>query len=200
MDCSLCPALCSSRSLIVPPTWSSSCKILCLGEAPGADEDRAGEGFVGAAGKRLDGLMKEHGLTRNADYGVANIVRCRPDGNRKPTSREISNCLPQLGQFLVDNKPKVVVAVGATAVAIFYGAGQLLRQIEQSRQSAVVDSGPMWMGHEILKPFIASLGGLRVYPTVHTSGLSWNRKAKNGRPWSEIGREQIALAVEAAKA
>ena len=199
MTCSLCPALCASRSKIVHPTWSPSCKILCLGEAPGADEDMTGEGFVGAAGKRLDELLKAHGLVRSIDYGVANIVRCRPENNRKPTSQEIANCLPHLGQFLVENKPKIIIAVGATAVSIFYGAEQLLRQIEQSRQSSIIDARLPWM-HPALRPFIAQLGSLTVFPTVHTSGLSWNQKALNGRPWSEIGREQIALAVAASKA
>jgi len=198
MTCSLCPALCLSRNRIVAPTWSPSCNILCVGEAPGDAEDRTGIGFVGASGKRLDELLTEQGLFRGVDYGVSNIVRCRPQDNRKPTSHEITNCLPLLGQFLVEARPKVVIAVGNTAVSIFYGAGSLLRRIDQSRESAIL-VGTGWLGHQALRASIDALGSLVVYPTVHTSGLSWNRRATNGRPWSEIGKEQIALAVAASR-
>ncbi len=99
------------------------------------DEDEIGEGFVGQAGRTLDTLLVRHGLERSRDYGVANIVRCRPDGNRKPDKTEIANCLPWLADFLGMARPKVLLLIGSTATEVFLGPGPLHWQIERSRKS-----------------------------------------------------------------
>lgn len=190
-NCSLCPALCESRSQIVAPTPCSKNGLLAIGEAPGADEDRIGEGFVGRAGKTLDALMLEHGIERH-QYGRANLVRCRPAENRKPTRSEIEACLPKLAEFLLRTTPRVIVTVGALPTAALLGGGSLSAKIAEANAN---DGWPNpTAAHPALREVIGQFP-VRIYPTVHTSPLSWNRKSPDGTKWSSIGREQIARAV-----
>lgn len=145
MTCAACPSLCQSRIQIVLPTPCPAGGLLAVGEAPGADEDAKGEGFVGRAGKTLDTLLAAHGISREA-YGRANIVRCRPEGNRKPTAHEVAACLPKLAEFIQECRPAVILLVGGTPTASFLGAGSLYRRIQESRQSAFTDPrlGASW--------------------------------------------------------
>ncbi|TXF11177.1 uracil-DNA glycosylase [Pelomicrobium methylotrophicum] len=195
-DCKLCPRLAASRIQIVFPTPCPRAGLLVIGEAPGADEDELGEGFVGQAGRALDALLVRHGLERNRDYGVANIVRCRPPGNRKPDKTEIDNCLPWLWAFLLRTRPKVLLLVGSTATEVFLGPGPLHWHIERSRKSPVLLAKD---AHPILQPAIrrlhGAMDGIFAIPMPHTSGMAWNRKAPDGKTWREIGEEQVELAV-----
>jgi DNA polymerase len=92
-----------------------------IGEAPGADEDRAGEPFVGRAGQLLTRIIAAMGFTRDDVY-IANVLKCRPDmpagapGNRRPTPMEMETCLPYLTEQIEIIRPKVLIALGATAV------------------------------------------------------------------------------------
>ena len=86
-----------------------------MGEGPGADEDVQGEPFVGAAGKLLDRMIVAMGYRREDVY-VCNVVKCRPPNNRKPEPGEIAACAPFLAQQLALTKPRVLVALGASAV------------------------------------------------------------------------------------
>ena len=92
-----------------------------VGEAPGADEDAQGEPFVGRAGELLTKIIQATGLKRSDVY-IGNILKCRPDtpgqssGNRKPTSEEMQTCIPYLHEQIDLIQPKVLVALGATAV------------------------------------------------------------------------------------
>ena len=92
-----------------------------IGEAPGADEDRQGEPFVGRAGQLLTKIIAAMGFTRDDVY-IANVLKCRPDmpagepGNRRPTPEEMETCLPYLTEQIEIIRPKVLVALGATAV------------------------------------------------------------------------------------
>jgi DNA polymerase len=85
-----------------------------VGEGPGADEDAQGEPFVGRAGQLLNNMIKAMGLRREDVY-IANIVKCRPPGNRTPEPDECETCSPFLMRQIATIKPKVVVALGATA-------------------------------------------------------------------------------------
>lgn len=196
-ECRLCSGLVASRTQIVFPTQCPPGGLLAIGEAPGAEEDEIGEGFVGQAGRTLNALLVQHGLERNRDYGVANIVRCRPDGNRRPSKEETSNCLPLLSAFLLATRPKVLLLVGGTATKTFLGSGSLYWHIERTRRSPVLLAKDV---HPALRDAIRSLhgvlDGVLAVPMPHTSGMAWNRKAPDGRGWREIGAEQIDLAVE----
>ena len=101
LACVKCPHLVKSRRTVVFGVGDIHARLMFVGEAPGADEDRQGEPFVGAAGQLLTRIIKAMGFTRETVY-IANILKCRPDtpgqtsGNRKPTPEEMSTCLPWL--------------------------------------------------------------------------------------------------------
>ncbi len=94
---------------------------LFVGEGPGADEDAQGEPFVGQAGKLLDNMLAAIKLKRGNNVYIANIVKCRPPGNRTPEPDEIATCLPYLQQQIALIKPKLIVALGKTAATSLLG-------------------------------------------------------------------------------
>jgi DNA polymerase len=121
LACVKCPHLASSRKSVVFGVGSIDAQLMFVGEAPGADEDEQGEPFVGKAGQLLTKIIQATGLSR-ADVYIANILKCRPDtpgqsaGNRKPTSDEMATCIPYLHEQIDLIRPKVIMALGATAV------------------------------------------------------------------------------------
>ena len=94
---------------------------LFVGEGPGADEDAQGEPFVGQAGKLLDNMLLAIGLKRGKNVYIANIVKCRPSGNRVPEADEIAACLPYLRRQIELIKPRLIVALGKTAATALLG-------------------------------------------------------------------------------
>jgi DNA polymerase len=121
MACVKCPNLASSRKNVVFGVGNIDATLMFVGEAPGADEDEQGEPFVGKAGQLLTKIIQTTGLSRETVY-IANILKCRPDtpgqtaGNRKPTPAEMQTCIPYLHEQIDLIKPKVLVALGGTAV------------------------------------------------------------------------------------
>jgi len=126
MVCQKCPHLAVSRRNVVFGVGDINSPLMFVGEAPGADEDAKGEPFVGKAGQLLTRMINTMGFTRDAVY-IANILKCRPDtpdqayGNRKPTTDEMKTCLPYLLAQVDLIQPKVIVALGATAVEGLFG-------------------------------------------------------------------------------
>jgi DNA polymerase len=113
-QCTTC-GLCKGRSNVVFGEGNPHARLVFVGEAPGADEDRLGRPFVGRAGQLLnDIIVKGMGLQR-ADVYIANICKCRPPENRTPSPEEMAACLPFLLRQLELIQPKVIVALGATA-------------------------------------------------------------------------------------
>jgi uracil-DNA glycosylase family 4 len=121
LACVKCPHLASSRINVVFGVGNINAQLMFVGEAPGADEDEQGEPFVGKAGQLLTRIIETTGLSR-ADVYIANILKCRPDtpgqsaGNRKPTPEEMQTCIPYLHEQIDLIQPKVIIALGATAV------------------------------------------------------------------------------------
>jgi uracil-DNA glycosylase, family 4 len=121
MACVKCSHLASSRKNVVFGVGNLNAQLMFVGEAPGADEDKEGEPFVGKAGQLLTRILQTMGLSRNSVY-IANILKCRPDtpgqsaGNRKPTPAEMQTCIPFLHEQIDLIQPRVLVALGATAV------------------------------------------------------------------------------------
>ena len=121
LACTRCEHLVASRKQVVFGVGNEAADILFVGEAPGADEDAQGEPFVGAAGGLLTKMLKAMGLAREDVY-IANILKCRPDtprqrsGNRPPTSEEMTTCSPWLHRQIDLIEPKLIVALGKTAV------------------------------------------------------------------------------------
>jgi uracil-DNA glycosylase len=111
--CTRC-TLCSTRTQTVFGVGNQAAQWLIVGEAPGAEEDRQGEPFVGRAGQLLNSMLRAIGLAREQVY-IANVLKCRPPGNRDPSATEAAECLPYLEQQIALLKPKVMLAVGRIA-------------------------------------------------------------------------------------
>ena len=113
-DCTRCPLHRQGRKQIVFGVGNPKADLMFIGEAPGADEDQQGEPFVGRAGQLLNNMIKAMGLQREQIY-IANIIKCRPPGNRTPERDECETCSPFLMRQIAVIKPKVIVALGAVA-------------------------------------------------------------------------------------
>jgi DNA polymerase len=115
-DCTLCP-LASTRTQVVFGVGSEHARLMFVGEGPGEQEDLQGEPFVGRAGKLLTQLIEGIGLTR-ADVYIANVVKCRPPGNRDPLPEEIGACSPWLDRQLALIAPDVIMTLGNFATKL----------------------------------------------------------------------------------
>ena len=113
-DCTRCKLHLQGRKQIVFGVGNPNADLMFIGEAPGADEDTQGEPFVGRSGQLLTNMIKAMGLTREDVY-IANIIKCRPPGNRAPERDECETCSPFLMRQIEAIKPKVLVALGAVA-------------------------------------------------------------------------------------
>jgi DNA polymerase len=113
-DCTRCPLHRQGRKQIVFGVGNPRAELMFIGEAPGADEDQQGEPFVGRAGQLLNNMIKAMGIRREDVY-IANIIKCRPPGNRTPEREECETCSPFLMRQIAAIKPKVIVALGAVA-------------------------------------------------------------------------------------
>jgi uracil-DNA glycosylase len=113
-DCTRCRLHQQGRKQIVFGVGDPHAELMFIGEAPGADEDQQGEPFVGRAGQLLTNMIKAMGLQREQVY-IANIIKCRPPGNRTPERDECETCSPFLMRQIAAIQPKVIVALGAVA-------------------------------------------------------------------------------------
>jgi uracil-DNA glycosylase len=112
--CRRCP-LCSGRTNVVFGVGNPRARLMFVGEGPGAEEDRQGEPFVGAAGRLLTKWIERIGMVRQDVY-IANIVKCRPPGNRAPLPEEASACLPYLRRQIRAVRPEIICTLGAVAL------------------------------------------------------------------------------------
>ncbi|MDR3402378.1 MAG: uracil-DNA glycosylase [Chthoniobacter sp.] len=121
LACTKCPHLVKSRTQVVFGVGNPEAELMFVGEAPGEDEDKQGEPFVGKAGQLLTKIIETMGYARGDVY-IANVLKCRPDmppgmpGNRKPKLDEMQTCLPYLREQIDIIQPRVIVALGATAM------------------------------------------------------------------------------------
>jgi uracil-DNA glycosylase len=122
-DCRRCKLHALGRRQVVFGVGNSNADLMFVGEAPGADEDEQGEPFVGRAGQLLTKIIEAIGLTRQDVY-IANIIKCRPPGNRNPEPDEVEQCAPFLFRQVEAVKPTVIVALGK------FAAQTLLRTTE----------------------------------------------------------------------
>ncbi len=113
-ECTRCPLHKQGRKQIVFGVGSPQADLMFVGEAPGADEDQQGEPFVGRAGQLLNNMIRAMGVQREDVY-IANIIKCRPPGNRTPERDECATCSPFLMRQIEVIKPKAIVALGAVA-------------------------------------------------------------------------------------
>ena len=180
MVCVKCPHLASSRKNVVFGVGNIDAQLMFVGEAPGADEDAQGEPFVGKAGQLLTKIIQATGLQRGDVY-IANILKCRPDtpgqsaGNRKPTPEEMQTCIPYLHEQIDLIRPKVLVALGATAVEGLLGPTVGITKLRGN-----------WQTYR----------GIPLMPTFHPSYLLRNQSmAEKRRVWEDMLQVMEKLAM-----
>ncbi len=168
--CTRC-ALHRGRKQAVPGEGAAGPQVLVIGEGPGAEEDATGRPFVGPAGQLLDRMLKAIELDRTANCYIANVVKCRPPGNRDPLPEESAACLPYLRAQIAALRPRAILAVGRVAAqtltGLTAGVGELRR-----RQ--------------------LSYEGLPLFVTYHPSAVL--RDSSLRRPvWEDLKRLKAAL-------
>jgi DNA polymerase len=126
-DCTRC-SLCQTRTKLVFGVGDPAADLMFVGEAPGRNEDLQGEPFVGAAGKLLDELLASIGLNRSQVY-IANVLKCRPPGNRDPLAGEIETCTPFLSQQVRLVSPTVIATLGNFATKYILGTDRSITSL-----------------------------------------------------------------------
>lgn len=161
-NCKNCP-LCEGRNNIVFSDGSENAKIMLIGEAPGADEDKTGTPFVGRAGKLLNEFLISAGINRQEDLYIANTVKCRPPENRKPTNNEKIACKGNLKAQIDVVQPKVIILCGATAMESF---------IEDKKLTITKARGRVFDYQN----------GIKLVPVFHPSYLLRQHSTEEGSP------------------
>ena len=118
--CNAC-GLCRTRNRSVPGVGDVEAEWMFVGEAPGAEEDARGEPFVGQAGRLLDNMLGALGMARHRNVFIANVLKCRPPGNRTPEPAEAAACRPYLERQIALLRPRILVALGKSAAALLLG-------------------------------------------------------------------------------
>jgi DNA polymerase len=161
--CSACPLNAARKNTVPGEGNPNRPDILFVGEGPGADEDDQGRPFVGAAGQLLDKMIAGMGYKRE-DVFIANIVKCRPPGNRVPLPEEMTACVPYLKAQIALIRPKIIVALGKTAVQ-----GLLQEDV------AITKFRGTWCQYE----------GIALMPTYHPAYLL-RSPGKKGEAWADL--------------
>jgi uracil-DNA glycosylase family 4 len=169
-DCRRC-RLCQGRTQVVFGAGDPRARVVFVGEGPGADEDRLGEPFVGRAGQLLNSMLRAIDLRREDVY-IANVVKCRPPGNRDPEDAEAGACLPFLWRQIELIDPRVVVTLGRIAAGHLLGTRAPISSYRGRWQQA--------RGREVL-------------PTFHPAYLLRNPAAK-AQSWADLKQVRRALA------
>lgn len=188
-DCTRCKLHKQGRKQIVFGVGNPRAELMFVGEGPGADEDEQGEPFVGRAGQLLNNMIKAMGLRREDVY-IANVVKCRPPGNRTPERDECETCSPFLMRQIAVVKPKVVVALGAVAaknlLAINAPMSELRGRFYDFMPAGARSSDPSWLG-------------ARLAVTYHPAFLLRDPRQK-GEAWKDLQMVMKYLGLQVPKA
>ncbi len=161
-ECNRCP-LARSRTNLVFGEGGPEAKVVFVGEAPGREEDVQGRPFVGAAGKLLTKMIESIGLKREEVY-IANVLKCRPPGNRNPRSEEVDNCMPWLESQLSVLEPRVICALGT------FAAQALLKTDKPISQ---------------LRGKVFNVQGIKLIPSYHPAALIYHPEWKRSS-WEDL--------------
>jgi len=123
LSCTRC-GLSQGRTRAVPGEGPENAKVMFIGEAPGFHEDKSGKPFVGAAGHFLEELLADIGMTRDDVY-IANVIKCRPPGNRAPIPREIEACKPYLDRQIELIRPHIVITLGRFSMERYFPGAKI---------------------------------------------------------------------------
>jgi uracil-DNA glycosylase len=162
-DCTRCKLHAQGRTQVVFGVGNPEADLMFVGEAPGADEDAQGIPFVGRAGQLLTKIIEAIGLSRDQVY-IANVIKCRPPGNRNPEPDEVATCEPFLFKQIDVIKPKVIVALGK------FGAQTLLRTLDPISR---------------LRGRVYEYRGAKLVPTFHPAYLLRNPSSKR-EVWEDM--------------
>ncbi len=135
-------ALCESRTNTVFGVGDQKAPLMIIGEAPGADEDKQGEPFVGRAGQLLTAILKAIGFERDQVY-IANVLKCQPPGNRDPHVDEVAACQPYLNRQIELIQPKLILAVGGVAAKNLLSTDQSVGRLRGSVHEYVPTGTPL---------------------------------------------------------
>ncbi len=183
-DCTRCK-LHQGRKQIVFGVGNPRAELMFVGEGPGADEDAQGEPFVGRAGQLLNNMIKAMGLRREDVY-IANIVKCRPPGNRQPERDECETCSPFLMRQIAAIKPKAMVALGATAAKNLLAINAPMSELRgRWYDFKPAGSNPSWPG-------------TRLAVTYHPVFLLRDPRQK-GEAWKDLQMVMKYLGIEPPK-
>lgn len=160
--CTKCP-LHATRTHTVPGEGNPKPRLLFVGEAPGADEDRLGRPFVGAAGKKLDDMIRAMGLARGEVF-IANVLKCRPPENRAPLPSEVASCVPYLRAQIELLDPEIICTLGNPATQTLLGVTEAISR---------------------MRGRFSSYRGVPVMPTFHPSYLLRNPADKK-LSWKDL--------------
>src|SRR3954453_3811087 len=169
-DCTRCKLHTQGRQQVVFGVGNHDADLMFVGEAPGADEDAQGIPFVGRAGQLLTKIIEAIDLKREEVY-IADVIKCRPPGNRNPEQDEVETCEPFLFQQIDVIKPKVIVALGA------FAARALLRPLEPISR---------------LRGRVYDYRGAKLVPTFHPAYLLRNPSSKR-EVWEDMKRVRSLL-------
>ena len=187
-DCTRCKLHQQGRKQIVFGVGNPRAQLMFVGEGPGADEDAQGEPFVGRAGQLLNNMIKAMGLRREEVY-IANVVKCRPPGNRTPERDECDTCSPFLMRQIAVIKPKVVVALGAVAaknlLAFNAPMAELRGRFYDFLPAGTRSNDPTWQG-------------ARLAVTYHPAFLLRDPRQK-GEAWKDLQMVMKYLGLEPPK-
>jgi DNA polymerase len=173
-DCKRCQ-LCEGRTKIVFGQGNAVADLMFVGEAPGADEDVQGLAFVGRAGQLLTDMVEKGMKIKRSDVFIANVIKCRPPGNRPPENVEVSTCQPFLEAQIKAIQPRVIVALGAVAGKFMARTGDPISKFRGR---------------------FASWDGIPVMPTYHPAYLLRNPSAKK-TVWADLKLVMDVLGLRA---
>jgi uracil-DNA glycosylase family 4 len=171
-DCTRCPLAYGGRHTIVFADGDPNARLMFVGEGPGADEDASGIPFVGKAGQLLNNMIAAMGLKREEVY-IANIVKCRPPGNRTPEYVEATTCSQFLLRQIDIVQPEIIVALGATAATYLLGVKQSLASLRGEWHAA---------------------RGAKVAVTYHPAFLLRDPRQK-GEAWKDLQRVMAEMGL-----
>lgn len=166
VNCTKC-SLHKQRTNAVAGEGSSKADIMFIGEAPGYNEDQTGRPFCGKAGKILDELLDSIGIKRENIF-ITNIVKCRPPGNRNPTSEEINTCTPYLDRQIELIKPKIIGCLGNFATAYIMKRFGLKDKIQGVSKI-----------HSKVFTLSTLLGPIKIIPLYHPAVATYNPNMKD---------------------
>jgi DNA polymerase len=187
-DCTRCKLHKQGRKQIVFGVGNPHAELMFVGEGPGADEDAQGEPFVGRAGQLLNNMIKAMGIRREDVY-IANVVKCRPPGNRTPERDESETCSPFLMRQIAVIQPKVVVALGAVAAKNLLAMNASMAEL-RGRFYDFMPTGA--------RSSDASWQGTKLAVTYHPAFLLRDPRQK-GEAWKDLQMVMKFLGLESPK-